>query len=185
MSDSEMRSTLARPASTLDLTPGEQLLFEKASKGPPFDQLPEEAFDNLLVVSTALSPSVIEQQITAHGHDPRSVGVVPITATDYRYDGPLWVSQRVEPSDLTGISIEVSKGFGYLEPSQGWLTFDSISTLLMYAEEDRVYRLLAWLASNSRENEVRSVFSLVRSMLADESYQRFRGLWDDVVSETG
>lgn len=186
MSESEESPTaVSTEQSILHLDPGEQALLTQATKDPPFDRLPPNAFDNLLVVSTALSPATIEQRLEANGHDPSSVGVVPITATEFRYDGPLWVSRRVAPSDLTGISIEVSRGFSHLEPARGWLTFDSISTLLMYADEERVYRLLAWLASNGRQSDIRGVFVLARTMLSDRTYNRLEGLWDTVVGETG
>lgn len=164
---------------------GEQVLFEKATSDPPFEHLPGEAFGNLLVVTTGVTPKQVQRRLESLGHDPRAVGVVPITASEFRYDGPLWVSRRVEPSDLTGISIEVSRGFRYLSPQRGWLTFDSISTLLMYADESRVYRLLAWLVGNARENDVHGVYALARATLDDATYRRFLDLCDGVTAEEG
>ena len=47
--------------------------------------------------------------------------------------------------------------------------FDSISTLLMHSEEQRVYELLNWLASNARDNEVLGVYALVRDVVTPQT----------------
>ncbi|QLG26719.1 hypothetical protein HUG10_03800 [Halorarum halophilum] len=165
----------------VDVEPGEQALFAKGTMGPPLADLPDEAFWNTLIVTTGSRPNRIQTAVEERGLDPRRIGVVPITANDVDYDGPLWVSKRVAPSDLTGISVEVSRGFQYLDAGTGWLVFDSISTLLMYSEERRVYKLTNWLIANARDNDVRGVYALLRDVVAPQTFNRFRSLCDVVI----
>lgn len=183
--DRPPESERTAPRRRIHVDPGEQALFAKATMGPPLDDLPDEAFHNALVVTTGSRPRRIQTAVEERGLNPRRIGVVPITANELDYDGPLWVSKRVAPSDLTGISVEVSRGFRYLSPGEGWLVFDSVSTLLMYSEEQRVYKLLNWLASNARDNEVRGVYALVRDVVTPQTYSRFQSLYDLVIDGEG
>lgn len=179
----DQRSESDRTASRrrIHVDPGEQALFAKGTMGPPLADLPDEAFHNALIVTTGSRPRRIQTAVEERGLNPRRIGVVPITANDIDYDGPMWMSKRVAPSDLTGVSVEVSRGFQYLNPGEGWLVFDSISTLLMYSEEQRVYKLLNWLVANARDNDVRGVYALVREVVTPQTFSRFESLYDLVI----
>lgn len=98
------------PSKLADVQGGEQLLI--ALDGGKFDYgwLPSEAFENLFVVSVGREPRKIQQAVEQQGANPRRVGVVPVTGSPVDYDGPLWLANRVGPMDLTGISIEFSRG---------------------------------------------------------------------------
>lgn len=178
------RSSDGTVGDALRLEASEQTLLSTSVMKPRLERLPDEAFRNLLVVSTGLHPTAVQREVERRGLDPRSVGVVPITSTYLDYDGPLWVTERVAPSDLTGISVALARGFRYVEPGAGWLAFDSISTLLMYSEETRLFRLVDWLIANGRRNDVRGVYALMRSTVEETTYRRFSGLCDTIVDET-
>lgn len=164
----------------LTVGPGDQLLLEVNGRQNPLDALPDAAFENLVVVTTRQTPGQIETAVSERRGSVDGVGVVPITASVLEYDGPLWTTERVPPSDLTGISIRVSQAFSNLEPDRGWLVFDSISTLLMYTAEDRCYRLFDWLVTNTRSQSVRGVYTLQSDVVAERTRRHFRMLCDDV-----
>lgn len=165
----------------LALEPGEQALVSVPSMHALLSPLPDDAFDNLLVVSATASPAKIESAVRERGGDPAAVGVVPITGSPGEYDGPLWTTDPVDPSDLTGVSIRLSNALEYVHAG-GWVVFDTVNVLLMYAHEDRVFRLLDSVVSNVRAKEARGVYYMVRDAVTDETYERFSGLADTAIS---
>lgn len=178
---SDAESPPGSAESRLSIPPGRQVLVEREATGPPLSLLPDEAFENLLVVTTGHRPSEVEATVRERRGDPRTVGVVPITSTLMAYDGPLWTADRVGPGDLTGISVRVSQGFPHLEAGRGWIALDSLSTLLMYAEPGRVFRLIDWLVGNARAEAIRGVYTLQPGVVTDETLRRFRTIADEVV----
>lgn len=157
---------------------GEQHLVLTSSMSSLVDSLPDEAFDNLLLISVGQHPDKIERAIRRRGHDPASVGVVPVNGSSFVYDGPMWTADRINPTDLTGISIAFSQALGYVKPGRGWVCLDSISTLLMYAGDRRLRRLVASLADRTRDQNARGAYALVRDSVSDDTYADFRALFD-------
>lgn len=160
---------------------GEQHFVSLPGSKFDYGTLPERAFENLLVVSIGRNPRQVERNLKRRGVSPRNVGVVPITGSSVDYDGPMWTSNRVSPMDFTGISIEFNRGFAHLKPGTGWVLVDSVSILLMYAEADRVYRLLDSIAGACRERDVTGVYTADGNAVTDETMNRFRGLYDGFV----
>lgn len=165
-----------------EISPGESVLAVLPSMATPLSRLPEAAYGNLLVV-TVRSPDQVERAIERAGHDPAKVGVVPVSASTVSYDGPLWVTERVSPSDLTGISVRFSEGRRHLAPERGWVVVDGIGTLLMYANDQQVYRLIAHLIEGSREKRLKSFHTLARDAVSEKTVATFRSLYDRVVTE--
>lgn len=163
------------------LSQGTQTVVQLPSMQSPLSALPDEAFENLLVISIANSPSEIEAAIQRRGGDPSKAGVIPVSGSQRRYDGPLWTAKTVSPSDLTGISIEFSTAMEHVKPDEGWVVLDSINMLLMYAPEDRVHRFVNSIVSSVRKRNVRGVYSIVQQTVTDETYDRFKGLFDEEV----
>ena len=174
-----MPGTTDSPALSLD--PGEQALVSVPSMGTPLAYLPDDAFDNLLVVSATASPGKVESVVERRGGDPSAVGVIPVTGSPSEYDGPLWTTDPVDPSDLTGISIRLSTAMNYVL-SGGWVVFDNVNVLLMYGREDQVYRLLDSVADGVRERDARGAYCTVRDAVTDETYDRLAGLFDRTAS---
>jgi hypothetical protein len=163
--------------SGLALDPGEQALVSVPSMGSPLNVLPDEAFENLLVVSATASPGRVEAVVERRGGDPNKVGVVRVTGSPSEYDGPIWTTDPVDPSDLTGISIRVSTAMEYVTRG-GWVVVDNVNVLLMYGREEQVFRLLDSVVSNAREKEARGAYCTVRDAVTDETYGRLRDLCD-------
>lgn len=159
------------------LEPGEQALVSVPSMGSPLSSLPDDAFDNLLVVSASASPRKVESVVSRRGGNPSAVGVIPVTGSPSEYDGPLWTTDPVDPSDLTGISIRLSTAMEYVM-SGGWVVFDNVNILLMYGREEQVYRLLDSVAGSVRDRNARGAYCTVREAITDETFERLSGLFD-------
>ena len=178
-----MASSEQQPADEglLDLQPGEAALATISSRDTPIAHLPSEALENLLVV-TVTAPERIERAVREAGGEPKNVGIVPVSASPIEYDGPCWIAERVSPSDLTGISIQFSRGERYLAEGTGWVVVDGLGTMLMYVEEAKLYRLLSHFVTRARERRLRHVTGLAEDVVAAETMARFRGLHDRSVS---
>jgi hypothetical protein len=167
--------------SDFGLAPGEQVLVSVPSMGSPLSALPPAAFENLLVVSATNPPERVESLVRERGGDPQKVGVVPVTGSPSEYDGPLWTTDPVDPSDLTGISIRLSKAMEYVMRG-GWVVVDNVNVLLMYGSEERVFRLFDSVVSSARAKEACGAYCTVRGAVTDDTYARFRELCDRTVS---
>ncbi|MCT9096819.1 hypothetical protein [Haloarchaeobius sp. HME9146] len=171
-----MRTTIEREPVAVDA--GTQALVLISSLRSPLSLIPESAFENLLVVSTTRSPTKIEQLVRDRGGDPNKVGVVPVSGSPVDYDGPMWTGSVVHPNDLSGIHQQFSTGMNYVKPGEGWVVFDNVNVLLMYAEPSGVYQLVESVATQTRDRRASGAFALVRDAVADSTYDRFRGLFD-------
>lgn len=169
----------SRDAALSDLSPGDQVLATVDHGRQALSVLPDRAFDNLLVISTGAGPDKIERQVRERGTDPSRVGVIPVVGSTVSYDGPLWVADRTSPSDFTGLSIRFSKAARHLTSGRGWVCVDSLSTLYMYADEQRVYRLVQSLTSALREQDLAGVFRVGPGTVTGQTREQLRGLFDE------
>lgn len=151
---------------------GTQLLVSVSSMQQPFSLLPTGTAGNLLVVSSQ-APATVEQALRDRGIDPATAGLIPISGSEIEYDGPLWTSAPVVPDDLTGLSMRFTRALDALEPGHGWVLFDSLNALAMYAREDRVCRCFDHLVEKARERELRGVYTIVADALDDETTRSF------------
>lgn len=158
--------------------PGEQTLALVESMATPIDGLPREAFENLLVVSAARPPGRVEAAVRRADADPATVGVVPVSGSPVDYDGPLWTASVVSPTDLTGIEMRFTDAMRHVKPDEGWVLFDNVNVLLMYAQSSNVYRLVSSLTGQARERGAHGVFALVRDAVSEETHSQFRSLFD-------
>lgn len=181
MSRSEDATETDQPTPLGGLDPGDQVLVATTGGKFDYDQLPATALENLLVLSVGRSPKQIQRALEARNANPRRVGVVPISGSSVAYDGPMWTSSRVSPMDFTGISIEFNRGFAHLPPETGWVLVDSVSVLLMYADVNRVYRLVDSMVGACRERGVTGVYVVDENAVTEETMNRFTGLFDRVV----
>jgi hypothetical protein len=163
------------------LSPGEQALVSVPSMGSPLSVLPDEAFENLLVVSATAAPEKVESLVKRRSGDPQKVGVIPVTGSTTEYHGPLWTTDSVEPNDLTGISIRLSKAMEHIMRG-GWVVIDNVNVLLMYGHEEQVFRLFESVVSSIKAKEACGAYCTVREAVTDETYSRFRSFCDRTVS---
>lgn len=164
----------------LDAEPGQQTLVPIENMSSVVDHLPLTAFDNLLIVSPN-APSRVERAIKRRGGDPSKCGMIPITGSKTEYEGPLWTSSPVSPSDLTGLSMRYSRAMQHVSSENGWFCFDNLQLLLMYADERDVHRLLSEMANRTRGRDVRGVYSVARDAVSDDTYEQLVSVFDDVI----
>lgn len=143
----------------------------------PLGLLPASAYENLLVVSSDAPPAV-EEVLVDQGVDPSNVGMIPISGSAIEYDGPLWTSEPVVPDDLTGLSMRFSSALDALQPGIGWVMFDSLNVLLLYAQEDRVCRFIDHVTTTTRNRDVRGVYTVVRDAVDDATYETIQRSFD-------
>lgn len=157
---------------------GSQTLVRTPTDGDPLAALPERAYDNLLVVSARDHPKRLETRLERAGHDPADVGVVPVVPAADNYDGALWTTDPVDPSDLTGIAMRFSDAIEHVESRTGWVAVDALGVLLMYADTDRVCRFFQTLTNRVRAREVNGVYGANPDAIDDETYEQLRAMCD-------
>ncbi|GGL25147.1 hypothetical protein GCM10009037_05880 [Halarchaeum grantii] len=169
-------------AALADLSAGAVALYTLPSGERPLSAIPRAGFENLLVLSTSADLERLERAVAARGGDPAHVGVVPITGTTVDYDGPLWTTERANPSDLTGISIRFSEAFAHVRPGVGWVVVDNLGVLSMYVSEERLVRFVESITSATRERNAHCVLAATEGVLGERTLARLEGLTDRTVS---
>lgn len=158
------------------LAPGTQALATVTPDAEPLLALPPPAYRNLLVISMRHAPGRVESLLRRGGHDFDGIGVVPVTAASIDYDGPLPAAERVSPTDLTGIGIQITEVAAHFDG--GWVLLDALTLLLMYAESSRVHRFTSTLMGNLAARNVRGVYCLCPDAVEDATVEQFRSLFD-------
>ena len=120
---------------------------------------------------------------------PERIGIVDCTAQDStEADLPVPVRYLNSPGDLTGISLEFAKlirEFG-AERSRIHIGFSTISTVLMYADTETVFRFLHVFTSRIRTGDWFGVFALDPEMHEDQTVNTVRAVFDcEAVVENG
>lgn len=161
----------------IQLDRGEQVMVKVSAMTHPLDVLPEEAYDNLLLVSTKEHPKEIERSLKGRGLDPGGVVVIPVSGSRLRYSGDLHVSGRRGPTDLTGIGVDFMQGLSMVG-TDGWVVFDNVNVFLMYANEDNVYQFMDTAIRNTEKAGMRGAYFTVRDAIKDETYSRFLEICD-------
>ncbi|NHN40420.1 hypothetical protein G9C85_02060 [Halorubellus sp. JP-L1] len=166
------------PEAFLDVPVGTQALVLTPSLRSPLSLLPQSAFENLLVVSTTRSPKKVEQIVRERGGDPNTVGVVPVSGSPVDYDGPLWTTSVVHPNDLSGIYERFERGTNHVKPDVGWVVFDNVNVLLMYAERSSVQNFLDSVATTVRRRNATGAYALVRDAVTDDTHASLAASFD-------
>lgn len=176
--------TEAEAVGTLDtLGPSDQVLVSGSPRTDLVTQLPETA-GGVVVAAVRSEPDEIEASLRAAGLDPEGATVVPVGLEAPGYAGPLSVTDTVRPTNLGKVGLLLSRA---LDEAAGerWVVVDDLSILLMYCERDRVVRFLEAVTRRVRARPARGLYGLVRSSVAEETYDRLRGLCDDEIDLHG
>jgi hypothetical protein len=158
---------------TIQREAGIQSLLPLPSMSTGISELPAEACQNLLIVSP-WAPSRVENALRERGVSLSGCGLIPISSSPVRYDGPLWTTDPVAPSDLTGLSIRYSQAMRHVEPGEGWVLIDNAQVLLMYAETKRVCRLLDRLTAQAKERNVNGVLAVDHEAVQDGTLSKLQ-----------
>lgn len=182
----EIETDGGSPTPPVDPEAGEQILAVVDPLSDTLAPLPDSAFENLLVIAVDAAPRDVEKAVRARNLDPAKVGVVPVRGDSAGYEGPLWTADQVTPNDLTGLSIQTSRGMEYLEPERGWLVLSGLGVLVVYAGADRVRRFVHQLAGIAKEKSVRGTFMLGEDSVDEEVQAALDSVLDrDVVVGSG
>lgn len=155
--------------------PGGQTLLPIPSMSTGLKNLPETAFENLLIVSP-WAPQRIETELRELDVPIQHCGLIPLNGPSRGYDGPLWTSESVAPADLTGLSIRYCEAMSHVEPGTGWVVFDNVQVLFMYAETKRVVRLLRRLTEQATDRDVTGVLAVDRAAVEKETLAHLSSL---------
>lgn len=144
--------------------------------GPPMAGKAELAIEHLsrteqgmLVTATQSAPRVLDGT-------PLDVGTVPVVdCTPGETVGPS-VTNLGSPGDLTGISMPVSRFLSRADRPA--LAFDSISSLLMYADEAPVFRFLSVLTSSVRNADGTGLYTLDEECHSTSTVRTLAQLFD-------
>ncbi|USZ67671.1 hypothetical protein NGM10_13150 [Halorussus salilacus] len=157
---------------------GTQTLVSTPANASPLAELPDCAYDNLLIIAVRDHPTKIEARLEREGHDTATVGVVPVVPAAGDYDGDLWTTDPVRPNDLTGLGMRFSDAVRHIESGTGWVLLDALGVLLVYSEESRVCRFFQTLANRVRAHGARGVYCIAPEAVSDGTYERFRSMCD-------
>lgn len=157
----------------LQLAAGQQALLSIPSVGTPIQHLPPGATDNLLLISSD-SPVDVDETLDGMGADPANVGMIPVSGSRVDYNGAMHVSERIVPDDLTGLSMRISEALDALEAGRGWVVFDRVNVLLLYADEERVLRFMDHVAATAHAAELRGLFCIVRDAVDEQTYAKVK-----------
>jgi KaiC/GvpD/RAD55 family RecA-like ATPase len=178
---------------------------EPTASGSPVERLAAVTGRNLLVVGPPMSGkrsfgvSVLDEGI-ANGRDALVVvstrhlasvpfdhteagrfGVVDCTPSDVDEEGP--VVNVASPGDLTGISMPVSR---FLDGSERPVVlFDSISSILQYADEESAFRFLSVLTSQVAGAGGVGLYTFDGGAHAEETHRTFAQLFEGRVELRG
>ncbi|RXK49037.1 DUF7504 family protein [Halorientalis pallida] len=161
------------------VVPGTQLLAALSSMESALSVPPAGAFDNLLLVSPN-SPRQVEAELRDRGVDVSNVGLIPISGSEHGYEGPLWTTDTISPSDLTGLSMAFTRSLQHLTRGHGWVLFENLNVLLLYADEQQVYRLVDHLIQKTRARDVSAAYAVVEGAIGERTFARLRNRFDTV-----
>lgn len=160
---------------------GSDVCFELLSQTPPSET-------NILVITFTATPQEwVDDWMDHVGVPPVRGGIVSIGQAEGSVEGPAWAAKTVEnPSDLTGIGIELSELLSGMATAAGddeeiVVCFDSITSLLQYADLQRSFRFLHVVTGR-----VKTVGGVGHYHLDPEAHERqtlatLKGLFDAVV----
>ncbi|WP_436934754.1 DUF7504 family protein [Halovenus marina] len=149
--------------------PGKQVLVSVNSMQSPLERCSPTTAGRVLLISSA-SPVRVQRRIENRGIAIEDVGLIPLSESEYAYDGPLCHTDPVSPGDLTGLSIEFVKALDSLL-SGDWVVFDDLATLTMYVDDQDIVRLVTHLSRQTSERDVTGLYGVTRSAIGENLYR--------------
>jgi hypothetical protein len=143
---------------------------------------------NILVITFTATPQEwVDDWMDSVGVSPVRGGIVSIGQADATVDDPSWAVKTVEnPSDLTGIGIELSELLSGMATAASAdenlvVCFDSLTSLLQYADLQRAFHFMHVVTGR-----VKTVGGIGHYHLDPEAHDRqtlatLKGLFDAVI----
>lgn len=143
---------------------------------------------NILAISYTDTPQEwVDNWLDHAGVSPIRGGIVSVGQADAEIDDPSWAVKTVEnPSDLTGIGIELSEllsGIATAADSdeQIMVCFDGITSLLQYADLQRAFRFLHVVTGRVKTVGGIGHFHLDPEAHDPQTLATLKGLFDAVI----
>ncbi|MCU4800636.1 hypothetical protein OB920_09670 [Halobacteria archaeon HArc-gm2] len=138
--------------------------------------------DHLLAVSTRTSAREVEQKLEYYEVDEDRATILDTISIERGYTRRASENLRyvASPDDWEGIVDEVET---FLESHDGKLriSFDSLTELIYYADEDRAERAAERILDLLATHDAVGLFHLAKGVHDEETVDRFRDLFDGVV----
>lgn len=138
--------------------------------------------DHLLVVSTRTTAREVEQKLEYYDVDEEHATILDTLSIERGYTRRASDDLRyvASPDDWEGIAEEVEE---FLESHDGKLriSFDSITELIYYADEDRAERAVERILDLLSTHDAVGLFHLAKGVHDEETVDRFRDLFAGVI----
>ena len=138
---------------------------------------PERDEFTVLVAANADASRMVDGLLD-RGADRDQLGVIDCTSRESGIEN-VPVRQLSSPGDLTGISLEFAKLLdGEAESTPVRIGFDSVSTALMYTEQQTLFRFLHVFTARISSGEMLGVFAMDPGMHEEKAYNTIRAVFD-------
>ena len=142
------------------------------------DVVAPESGETAIVVTTDTGASQVAAELRRRGADPDQVGIIDCTSRNDAVED-IRVRQLSSPGDLTGISLEFAKLLDEDDdPTDVRVGFASISTVLMYSEQQTLFRFLHVFTARISSAGMFGAFAMDPGMHDEKAYHTIRAVFD-------
>ena len=199
MGDSEVRTDEVRQAGVPHFDPGTNVLLLSPALEPAGTQAcgslsmgAHGTGRDVLVITYTGTPDDVIQRLRSQttATPPSKIGIISIgdttrsaTVTDGGSTGRVAISTLSSPSDLTGIGISITERVHEWmdDGNQVAVCFDSLSTLLQYADVDRAFRFLHVITGRLRSVDAIAHFHIDPTVHDERTLNTIKTLFDAAV----
>ncbi len=176
-----------------DLSESANVLFLAPSVGSQsaagFELLTRSPLDQttlIVVTYTGTARGWVDDWTERVGEAPARGGIVTVGERDVVLEDSSWAARAIDnPSDLTGIGIELSEllsGAATAEDTVTVVWFDSITSLLQYADLQRAFRFLHVVTGRVKTVGGTGFYRLDPDAHDSQTIATMKGLFDAVIS---
>jgi len=150
-------------------------------------QTPPSATNVLAITYRDTPQDWVDDWIDSVGVSPVRGGIVSIGRAEAAVDDPSWAARTVEnPSDLTGMGIQLSELLSKMATASEdnehlVVCFDSVTTLLQYADLQRAFRFLHVVTGRVKTADGVGHFHVDPEAHDRQTLATLKGLFDAVV----
>ena len=141
------------------------------------DAVVPEPGETAIVITTNTGASQVVDELLTRGADTDQLGIIDCTSRDSEVED-VRVRQLSSPGDLTGISLEFAKLVDEDDPTDVRVGFASVSTALMYAEQQTLFRFLHVFTARIGSGGMFGAFAMDPGMHEDTAYNTIRAVFD-------
>ncbi len=150
-------------------------------------QTPPEKTNVLAITYTSTPQEWVNKWMETTAAEPVRGGIVSVGQAEGDVEGPAWAVKTVEnPGDLTGVGIELSEllsGMATASQDDEYIavSFDSITSLLQYADLQRAFRFLHVVTGRVKTIGGTGFYNLDPEAHDKQTVATLKGLFDAVI----